>query len=137
MANTAYAYAKSLMATAAFNWTGSSFYLVLCSSSYVPNFATDSTYAAFSPYILAGGAAAVLSGLAVSSGGVLSANSVTCTGYTTGNVATWIVCYYNPSSPQYPVFACNVGTGLPYTTTGANITIDWNGASPSGPIFTL
>jgi hypothetical protein len=134
--NSVYQYAKSLMLQGLFDWAGSTFYGCLTTASYVPNFVTDSTYAAFSANILST-VTGVLTGLAVSSAGVASANSLTLSGISASQTATWIVVFYNPGTPGFPVCAFNTGTGLPYTTTGAAITIDWNNVSPSGPLFTL
>jgi hypothetical protein len=136
MANTMYSYAKAQLLDGVWSWSGSDFFGCLTSATYTPIFATDASDSVFTSFILSS-VTAQLSGLSVSTAGVASANSLTLTGIAASLTATWVVVFFNNGVVNFPILADNVGTGLPYTTLGTNITIDWNGATPSGPLFTL
>ena len=83
------------------------------------------------------GTATAMSGNAVSATGVLSANSVTFTGVASGLTVKYIIVYYDTGSATFLAFCDDTGTGLPYTTTGANVLVNWSGTSTSGVIYSF
>jgi hypothetical protein len=128
--------AKYNMETANFNWTGADWFCALLPSTYTPNFVTDLTAAALISAAL-NSVLVNLGTLAVSTAGVLSANSATFTGISSSQTVTAVGVYWNNGSTTFPFLYMNVGTGLPLSTTGANITVDWNNVAVNGPLFTL
>jgi len=70
-------------------------------------------------------------------GAVFSANSVTFSSISAGLYVQAIVLYHVNGGAKDLIAWLDTGTGLPITSTsGANITVDWNGSSPSGTIIT-
>jgi hypothetical protein len=135
MANGMYYIAKQNMENGTFNWLDGEWSAQLCNGSYIPNLATDSSDAAWSGDAL--GSPAAIAGNAISSAGVLSANSITVTGISSGQTVNSVVVYHYNGSVSWPAFYFDTGTGLPLTTTGAAVTIDWNGTVSSGNLMTL
>jgi len=135
VANTAYNYYKAQNALGNTPWGGVTWRAVLVSAFYTPNFTTDQTVSAFAGDIV--GTATAMSGNAVSAAGVLSANSVTFTGVTSGLTVKYIIVYYDTGSATFLAFCDDTGTGLPYTTTGGNVLVNWSGTSVSGIIYSF
>jgi hypothetical protein len=136
MANAMYNIGKFNLESALVDWTGSVWYAALVSSSYSVNLATDTTKAAFNSDIL--GTPALLSGLSISSSGQISANDPVFSGISSGTICSYIVVYYdNGSGTTFPFLYYDTGAGIPLTSTGAPITISWNGVVGSGPLMTL
>jgi hypothetical protein len=134
MTNTQYNYCKQQAYLGAIPWSGSDWFALLCNSTYTPNFSTDT-----SPAIIGAnqiGTSVGLSGLSVSSAGVLTANSATFTGIASGLTVAAIVIYWFNGTSYVLGWYDNVGTGLPYTTIGSNILVEWSGTTASGVVFT-
>jgi hypothetical protein len=135
LANTVYNATKNAWGLGNFVWTGSTWYAALISNSYTPNFSTDTwTGSVVADQI---GGSVALASCAVSSAGALSANSVTFTGISASLTVKSIVVYYYNGTSYLLAFYYDTGTGLPLTTTGANVTVDWNGTTPSGNLLTF
>lgn len=135
MANTMYNVAKLEMETGGFSWGDGLWYAVLTNSSYVPNFVTDASKSVWAADII--GTATAMTGNSTASSPILVSNSVTFTGISSSLTVAAVIVYHDTGSVSFPAFYFNVGTGLPLTTTGANVTVDWNGTSPSGNVMTL
>lgn len=136
MANGMYNIAKHNMEIGAFNWTDGLWYAALVDNVYAPNLVTETTTASITAHIL-NSVVVNLASCASSAAGVLSANSVTFAGISTSQTAKAVVIYHDTGSATFPFLYLDTGTGLPDSTTGANITVDWNGVASNGPLFTL
>jgi hypothetical protein len=135
MANQPYNATKYAWATGSFNWLGSTWYAALISSAYTPNFSTDTWTGTVQPDQI-GGSVAIASP-AVSSAGVVSGNSVTFTSISASLTVKAVVVYFYNGTTYLLGLYFDTGTGLPLTTTGSNVTVDWNGTTPSGNLMTF
>jgi hypothetical protein len=135
MANGMYNAAKLAMENGTFNWTASGWQVALVNASYTPNLVTDTTEGAFAGDVV--GAAQAMSGNSLGSSPILTSNTLTFTGISSGLTVKSIVVYFNNGTLDFLAFYYDTGTGLPLTTTGANVTIDWNGTTPAGNLMTL
>jgi hypothetical protein len=79
-----------------------------------------------------------LANAAVSAAGVASAGSVTFSGVSAGLTVAAMVLFIDPGAggAQRLIAWWDTVVGMPLTTTGADITIDWNGTTPTGTVIT-
>ena len=84
------------------------------------------------------GTPVTLSSQAVSAGAVASAGSATFSGVTATHVVHAIVLFIDPGAggAQRLIAWWDTVVGLDLTATGADITVDWNGTTPTGTIIT-
>jgi hypothetical protein len=135
MANGMYNAGKLAMESGYFNWTAVDWYVALVNASYTANLATDTVESIFAADVV--GSAQLMSGNSLSSSPILVSNTLTFTGISSSLTVKSIVVYYNDGTHDFLAFYYDTGTGLPLTTTGANVTIDWNGTTPAGNLMTL
>lgn len=135
MANGAYNIIKKAMEQANFDWGASSWKAVLVGTGYTPNFSTDTVIGDLGANVI--GSAVTLAGNAVSSAAIVSANSATFTGVSSGLTVKAVVVYFDNGSLTRLAFYYDTGSGFPYTTTGSNITVDWNNTPTAGNLMQL
>lgn len=71
------------------------------------------------------------------SAGAATGGNVTFSGIASGHTVSSIVVYIDNGGSKPLLAFFDTGTGLPLTTTGADITIHWNGGSPTGLLFSI
>jgi hypothetical protein len=100
--------------------------------------ATDSTTAALAGDGLTGAVDQTLAGQVVNANGICVANSVVFTGVAAAQTLHSIVIYITDSGPiLHLMLYYDTGTGLPLTTSGGTITVDWNSTAVAGTLFTV
>ena len=123
-----YPKAKQQFLTGAVNMTSASISAVLLKDTYVYNashasVATDITSAKYAS------SAVVLGTVSVSAAGVFDAADVLFPAVASGSTVNAILLF----SGDIPIAHINSGVGVPFATSGADVTITWS----SGGIFTL
>lgn len=116
-------------------WQTGDWYAALVNSGYTPNFATDVAYSAISSHVV--GSPVALASLAIDATGFASANSVNFGAISSGSTIKSIVVYYNNGVTTFLGLYYDTGTGLPITTSGAAIEVDWNAVVGVGELYTL
>lgn len=136
MANAFYNAALQDIPNGATPWSTGSIKATLVGSGYTYS-ATHSTLADLGGNQLSGCTPQALTGNAVSTAGVATANSITFSGVTASQALEAIVLYIDLGGGSTRLIAYfDTGAGLPLTTTGADITVDWNATPGNGTVFT-
>ena len=116
-----------------FDWSDGMWWAQLVLEGYVPNGAVDTDLAALDGYTI--GSPVALSGQVVSSAGVLSANSPTFAGIESGNTVQAVVIYHLDGDVSWLCFYMDTGPGLPITSTGLDIQLDFNLNPVNGSVY--
>jgi hypothetical protein len=101
--------------------------------------ATHSAYADISGSFLTGMTPEVMSTNTLTAGVtpmLAGSDSVTFTGVNTGQTVKAIIVYNNVGAGRLIAYY-DTGVGLPLSTTGANITIDWNATAVAGTLISV
>jgi len=122
--------------SANYDWDGAVVKCILLDGTY----AYDHTSVHLSDvqgHRVAGSTDQVLAGAAVGSGGVASADSVSFTGISSGLTVKGLALYWDAGGGNFfLILYQDTGVGFPLTTTGATITVDWNGTAVHGTVYT-
>lgn len=125
MANGMYDYGREGFAGADIDWDTDDIKLVLYTSTYVPNLATDQFLSA----ILVGNRVATSANFTskTKTAGVLDADDVPFVGLTGSAVAGMVMYKDTGVAATSRLIACwDTVTGLPFTPTGMNFTVQWS-----------
>lgn len=137
MANAFYTAAKHDFPTGDVQWGLSDIKATLVNAGYTFS-AAHTTLADLGANVLAGITNQALTGEAVSAGGVASADSVTFAGVTAAQTLKALILYDDQGGGVTRLIAYfDTGAGFGLTTTGADITVDWNGTPANGTVFTV
>jgi hypothetical protein len=136
VANVMYTVAKLQMEGAGFNWLDGLWYAQFCNSGYVPNFLADTDISVLSGFTV--GSPINLASQTTSALSVMSAMSYDVSGLSTGQTITSIVVYHDDGlGTSFLGFYYDTGPGLPFTTTGSDVEVAWNGTVGIGPLASL
>ena len=114
------------------NWTNDTIKAVLVSSSYTPNSATDNFVAHTIDAATGTLTAQVLTGKDTNGNGTASASNVTFSAVTAGLTWNYVALFKDAGSgnpnvnPLIALMDSTAITGLPLTSSGGDITINWN-----------
>lgn len=128
MANTLYALGKQKFLSATINLPSDTIKVALVKNDYAQNLTTDEFYTSISASVV--GTPQTLANKSVALG-VFDADDITYTAPTAGVTCEGVVIYKDTGSgATSPLLAyIDTITGFPLTTTGGNVTIQWdNGA---------
>lgn len=128
MANAFYTKGKEKILSASINFLTDTIKAALVKSAYTQNLATDEFYSTVATHVV--GTNQTLSAKSVT-GGAFDASDVTWAAVAAGDTVKAVVLYKDTGSDgTSPLLAyIDVVTGLPLTTNGSDITIQWdNGA---------
>jgi Cu2+-containing amine oxidase len=133
VANALYTLARQSYLNGQFNMATDNIKLVICTSAYTPNIATDQFFSSVS------GVVATSANLTTktTTGGVFDADDVTFTAVATGSTVTQMVLYQDTgvAGTSRLIALFDTVTGLPIPTNGGDLLVSWsNGASK---IFSL
>lgn len=135
MANAFYNAAKHDILTGDDPWVSGSVKATLVNAGYTFNIA-HTQYSDISGSILSGVTDQSVGGKTVSPSGTAAGNSVTFGGVTAAQTAKAVIIYIDLGGGVTRLIAYfDTGTGFPLTTTGANITIDWNNTPVNGTVY--
>lgn len=135
MANAAYNPYKQRLLAAGLNLSSLEIRAMLVTSSYV--FSASHEYVSDVSGILTAGRSPALSTKTVTNG-VFDADDVTLPSVNSGQTAAALILYYNSGSDATSVLMIYLDTGvtgLPFSTTGGDITITWD--SGANKIFAI
>jgi hypothetical protein len=134
MANALYDAGRNSFLTGAINFTSDTIKLALVSSSYTPNLSTHDFWNDVSANVV--GTPQTLANKTATAG-VADADDVTYTAVAGGSTVSYLVLYKDTGNTATSnLIACfDTATGLPITTSGADITIRFD--SGSNKIFRL
>jgi len=135
MSNAFYDSARHDFATGAMPWVSGTWKAALLNNSATYNNANTQFSDVSANQI---GSSNTLTGNAVSAPGVCSSDSTTFTSISSSLTVKAIVIYIDLGGGVTRLMAWfDTGTGLPLTTTGTNITVDWNATVSHGTVFTV
>lgn len=137
MANAFYDSARHDYPAGADPWISGTVKATLVNAGYTYN-SGHSNLAALGANILSGITDQTLAGKTISGGGTVAANSVTFAGLTAAQTLKAIVLYQDLGGGTTRLIAYfDSGTGFPLTTTGADVTVDWNATAVNGTVFNV
>src|SRR5579862_6563341 len=126
MANLFYDQARHDLSTAQLDLATANIYAVLLVAGYTYS-RTDSGLGPITPYLASGMTPQLLTGIAVSSSGNVTADSSVFAGVTSGQTVAAVVLYVDQGAGRFDLLLYyDAGMGFPLVTTGADITVDWN-----------
>lgn len=128
----AYDELRSLLPIAGVDWLTDDIKVTLVTDTYVFD-ATHTDLAALGANVIAGITNQSVNITNVDATGFVSADSVTFSGATAAQTVGGIVVYVDRGGGTTQLlWFFDTGTGFPLTTTGADITVDWNGSAGTG-----
>jgi hypothetical protein len=127
VANALYDLGRESYLNGQFNMTTDNIKLVLVSSAYTPNLATDQFFSSVSGVIAT---SANLSGKTTTAG-VFDANDVTFTAVASGSTVTQMVLYQDTgvAGTSRLIASFDTVTGLPIPTNGGDLVVAWSNGS--------
>jgi len=136
VANTFYDQGRLDIVEGNYDWSTAIIKAILLDGTYTYDH-TSTILGDLSAHRVAGSTDQTLGGGAVGAGGVASADSVSFTGISAGLTVKGLALYWDAGGGNFPLILYqDTGTGFPLTTTGATITVDWNGTAVHGTVYT-
>lgn len=121
----------------AIDWTADTIMATLVDNVYAMG-PSDADLSAIGVHVLAGCVDQPLLTKGVGTPGIAGADSITFSGVTAGQTLQAIVLYKDHGGGVTELLAyIDTGAGLPFTTTGTDITVDWNSSPAHGTVFTV
>ena len=135
MANQFYNVARNDFATGQIDWPSATAFAVLVTSDYAFD-VNETTLAAITAAIPSGCTAQVLSSVAVTSDGTMSADSVVFSGVTSGQSILAVIVYVDQGGGRFdPVLYFDTGAGFPLTSMARTLRVNWNATAISGTLY--
>lgn len=137
MSNQFYDSARHDIPAGSMPWLTGLFKATLVGPSYVFDPA-HATWSDISSFILAGVTDQTLTGKADSPVGAGSANSLSFSGVTAGQVAAGVITYQDLGGGVTRLMVYHdTGVGFPMPTTGAPVAVDWSNTPVNGVVFVV
>jgi hypothetical protein len=137
MANAAYNIALQKVPLGSMPWGSGTVKATLVNASYTYSSA-HTQYSDISAYVLSGVTDQTLTSNAVDGSGNASADSITFSGVTASQTVQAVIVYFDYGGGVTSLmWYFDTGSGFPLSTTGADITIDWNNTPSNGTVFVV
>lgn len=135
MANAAYDELRSRLPIGGVDWLTANIKATLVNAGYVYN-AGHVGLADLGANVIAGITNQALTVTNVDATGFVSVDSATFSGATAAQTVKAIIVYVDVGGGiTYLLWYFDTGTGFPLTTTGADVTVDWNGTAGNGTMW--